>query len=70
MKRTHSTMTAAELEAWRGRHGLTKDAAAAKLGISPRQMYHYLSGRHPISESVAKLCEALDLVENLQKQLI
>jgi transcriptional regulator with XRE-family HTH domain len=52
-------MTAAELEAWRKRHGLSKEAAAARLGISERQMYNYLAGRR-ISMTIALLCRALD----------
>jgi hypothetical protein len=59
MKRTHSTMSAAELEAWRERHGLSKMAAARKLGLDVRQIYHYLAGRR-ISKTVALLCQAID----------
>jgi hypothetical protein len=70
MKRTHSTMTAAQLEAWRKRHQLTKEGAAAKLRISIRLMYRYLSGELVISGPVAALCEAHDLIDDLRKQLI
>jgi DNA-binding transcriptional regulator YiaG len=59
MKRTHSTMTASELEAWRVRHGLSKAGAARMLGISLRQVFNYLDGR-PISKTVALLCWAVD----------
>jgi transcriptional regulator with XRE-family HTH domain len=69
MKRTHSTMTAAELEAWRNRHSLTKEAAAAKLGISERMIYRYEGGQ-PISETVALLCHARDEIRFLQQQFI
>ena len=60
MKRTHSTMSAAELEAWRVRHGLTKEQAGEKLGVTARTIYYYLQGRSPIPETVALLCQAID----------
>jgi hypothetical protein len=70
MKRTHSTMTAAQLEAWRLRHMLTKEGAAAKLRISTRVMFYYLSGQLAIPGPIAALCQARDEIRFLQQQFI
>jgi transcriptional regulator with XRE-family HTH domain len=60
MKRTHSSMSADELELWRKRHGLSKELAGEKLGVTGRTIYYYLQGRSPIPETVKLLAEAID----------
>ena len=60
MKRTPSTMTAADLEAWKERHGYSHATGAEALGVSKRQMTYMLSGELPIPQTVALLCAAID----------
>lgn len=47
-------MDAAELKAWRAKHGLTKVQAANHLGISRAALANYEEGRRPIPDALAE----------------
>lgn len=58
MKRTYSTMTAAELREWLDRMRLTQERGADALGVTRSTLALWLAGR-PIPETVAKLARCL-----------
>jgi hypothetical protein len=60
MRRTYAKATAAELAAWKRRHGASVCEAAAWLGIGERTMTRFLSGRQRIPLTLVKLTSALD----------
>jgi hypothetical protein len=73
MKRIHSTMTGADLDAWMLRHGFDDrqgqrsgpvykrlEAAGEALGLSARSVADYLADRSPIPQTVALLCGEID----------
>lgn len=53
-------MTASDLRAWIERRRLSREAAAALLGLSRRQLDHRLSGQNRIEGPLARLCDFLD----------
>lgn len=53
-------MTGEEFTAWRGRHGLTRGAAAMILGMGKNQPGFYESGKHRIPKHVKLACLAID----------
>jgi len=42
------------------RHGVTVDEAVHMLGKKRRILYYYLSGEHPIPQTIANLCALYD----------
>ncbi len=53
------------MKRWRGRFGLTLDAAAAALGLSRRTVAYYEAGEKPIPKAVALACKGYgDLVND------
>ena len=57
-------MTPAELQSWRSLMGYTRPVAADKLGVALVTFDKYIYGAYPIPEPIAKLCEALDNLDN------
>ena len=56
-------MTPADFRAWRKRLGLSQSGAAEALGISPRMVWSYENGEHPLPKTVALACEAVEARE-------
>jgi transcriptional regulator with XRE-family HTH domain len=51
---------AAWLRAWRAAHGMTQQAAARALGISPRMWRYYEAGTHLLAKTVRLAAIGLD----------
>lgn len=60
MQRSLSRMTASGLEVWMGYWSLDRDAAAQRLGMTPRGIYALERGDRPISEQLSLFLHALD----------
>jgi transcriptional regulator with XRE-family HTH domain len=56
-------MTANEIRRWRERQGVTQSGAARLLGVSLRGYQHYESGERRVSETVARLARAIELLQ-------
>lgn len=66
--KTHSTMSAEELEAWRIKHGFTNRQAAERLGIGERTIYRYAAGV-PIPQTIKLLAEAIGANSKITKNI-
>ena len=60
MKRRQTKMTGVALERWIQRWDLTRQQAADSLGVSPRAVYFYISGKYKMSMTLGLLIKALD----------
>ena|SRR5215831_12430390 len=69
MKRIYSTMTAAQLQEWRRKRGVSVREAAEELGISERGMYLHLSGKRRVPLTLARLCWAFTSIEQLLEEI-
>jgi transcriptional regulator with XRE-family HTH domain len=69
MQRSYSEMTAADLQRWRQKQGLTVRDAGAELGVSERTMFRLLNGKGEIPLTVARLAWALSCIDLLQDKL-
>lgn len=58
-----SAITTAELRAWRDQLGFSRSAAAKALGVEPAVYRSLEKGEVKISETIAKLCGALTLLD-------
>jgi hypothetical protein len=57
-------MTPTELQGWRANMGYTRPVAADKLGVALVTFDKYIYGVYPIPEPIAKLCAALENLDN------
>ena len=62
-------MTPDELQSWRARMGYTHIEAAKALGMSLDSFRTRVYGRTKVSRTVAKLCDALEMINTLDQEM-